>query len=184
MIIILHAVAAAVFTSPRANNQDAVSHLYREHHGWLLNWLWHKLGCRSGAADLAQDTFLRVLSADAVPGLREPRAYLSRVAHNLVANHWRRLALERAYLAALEAQPEPLAASPEEQAIMLDTLFALDRMLQGLSAKARQVFLMAQLEGLPYAAIGARLDISERMVKKYMAQAMLQCALALPGEEP
>lgn len=102
--------------------------------------------------------------------MREPRAYLSRVARNLLANHWRHLALEREYLAVLAAQPELLAPSPEEQALMLESLFALDKMLQGLPDKARQTFLMAQFEGLSYAEIGARLDISERMVKKYMAR--------------
>lgn len=109
-------------------------------------------------------------------------ALRSVVARHLLANHWRHVALERDYLAALAAQPESVAASPEEQAEMMDTLFAIDRMLQGLSEKARVVFLMAQLEGVPYAQIGARLAISERMVKKYMAQAMLQCARALPVE--
>lgn len=125
---------------------------------------------------------MRVLSAGAATSMREPRAYLSRVAHNLVANHWRHLALERAYLAALVVQPEWSAPSPEEQAMMLQTLFAIDTMLDGLSDKARHVFLLAQLEGLSYAQIGARLSISERMVKKYMAHAMLQCALALELE--
>lgn len=171
-----------MLTVPHSAPQDAFSHLYREHHGWLFNWIWRKLGCRSGAADLAQDTFTRVLTADAASEVREPRAYLSRVANNLLANHWRHLALEREYLAALAEQPEALAASPEEQALMMETLYRLDQMLHGLSEKARQAFLMAQLEGLAYAEIGLRLKVSERMVKKYMAQAMFQCALALPAD--
>lgn len=144
--------------------------------------MWRKLGCRSGAADLTQDAFARVWSAGAAAGLREPRAYLSRVAQHLLANHWRRLDLEREYLAVLASEPEALAASPEEQALMLETLCRIDRMLQGLSYKARQVFLIAQLQDVPYAEISARLHISERMVKKYMAKAMLQCALAVPVE--
>jgi len=35
--------------------------LYSEHHGWLFAWLRGKLGNRTEAADLAQDTFLRLL---------------------------------------------------------------------------------------------------------------------------
>ena len=171
-----------MFTAPLPSAHHAFSHIYRDHHGWLFNWLWRKLGCRSGAADLAQDTFTRVLTADAAGSLREPRAYLSRVANNLLANHWRHLGLEREYLAALATQPELLAPSPEEHAMMMETLLRIDAMLQRLSNKARQVFLMAQFEGLPYAAIGSRLSISERMVKKYMAQAMFECALALPAD--
>ncbi|WZB75780.1 sigma factor [Achromobacter insuavis] len=37
--------------------------LYAEHHGWLRSWLRRKLGCPEQAADLAQDTFLRVLTS-------------------------------------------------------------------------------------------------------------------------
>ena len=39
----------------------AMHALYSEHHGWLQNWLRGKLGCAADAADLAQDTFLRIL---------------------------------------------------------------------------------------------------------------------------
>ena len=40
---------------------------------------------------------------------------------------------------------------------------------------------MAQVDGMPYRAIAAQLSVSERMVKKYIAQAMLQCALIEAG---
>jgi len=36
---------------------------------------------------------------------------------------------------------------------------------------------MAQLDGLTYGAIAEHIGVSERMVKKYMAQAMLHCLL-------
>ncbi|OPL22089.1 hypothetical protein B5L72_34410 [Pseudomonas aeruginosa] len=39
----------------------AMHALYSEHHGWLQNWLRGKLGCAADAADLAQDTFSRML---------------------------------------------------------------------------------------------------------------------------
>ncbi len=68
--------------------------LYRDHHSWLQGWLRKKLGNAFDAADLAQDTFLRVLTArdkgrDA--DLREPRAYLTTVAGRVLLNHYRRL---------------------------------------------------------------------------------------------
>jgi RNA polymerase sigma factor (sigma-70 family) len=162
-----------------ANNPsaDAFSHLYSNHHGWLYSWLWRKLGSREDAAELAQDTFVRLLSTKPSEELTEPRAYLTTVAHGLVVNHWRKLTLERAYLAALEARPEILAPSPEERALVLETLYQIDAMLERLAPKARQAFLLAQLDGLTYVQIAAQLGVSDRMVKKYMAQAMLQCML-------
>lgn len=149
---------------------------YREHHRWLLSWLRRRTRHADTAADLAHDTFLRLLSKRVDPAqLRLPRAYLSTIAHALMVNHWRRADLERAYLEALAAQPEPVHPSPEERTQALELLHAIERMLRHLPARPRQAFLLARLSGLGYAAIAGRLGVSERMVKKYMAQAMLHC---------
>jgi len=161
-----------------------VQALYSDHHGWLQGWLRKKLGNAFDAADLAQDTFVRILAApDDMPEkqgdwqLREPRAYLTVVARRLLANLYRRRSLEQAYLDALSTLPEPHAPSPEQQAIILETLQEIDAMLDGLAAPVRQAFLMAQLEGLGYAEIASRLSVSERTVKRYMADAMARCIL-------
>ena len=155
---------------------DPLHTLYSEHHGWLHGWLRRKLGCREDAADLAQDTFLRLLARPpAELELREPRAFLTTIAHGLMVNHVRRRDLERAYLAALAAQQAATAPSPEERALILDSLLAIDALLDGLPTKARQAFLMSQLEGLKYAEIAERLGVSLSMVKKYMLQAMTHC---------
>lgn len=161
----------------RSNPAASVASLYSSHHGWLHQWLWRKLGCRDGAADLAHDTFLRLLSARPAEALREPRAYLSTIANGLLVNHWRRLALERAYTEALALQEMSLAPSPEERALVIETLMQIDSMLNTLSTKARQAFLLSQIEGWTYAAIAKHLSVSERTVNTYMGQAMLQCLL-------
>ena len=69
---------------------DPVQALYREHHGWLLALLRRRLRCPDGAADLAHDTFVRVLlRPEVLPGLREPRAYLTTIARGLLHDpHW------------------------------------------------------------------------------------------------
>ncbi|HCC62425.1 MAG TPA: RNA polymerase subunit sigma, partial [Pseudomonas sp.] len=57
--------------------QQLVHRLYVDHQGWLNGWLRRQLGCSQRAADLAQDTFVRVLSKDqGLDATREPRAYL------------------------------------------------------------------------------------------------------------
>ena len=149
---------------------------YAEHHGWLRTWLRRRLGCTHSAADLAQDTFVRVLLRPQVLStLREPRAYLSTLAKGVVNEHWRRQALERAYLEALALMPEPLALSPEERLELLQTLDEIDAMLDGLAPKAREAFVLSQLEGLTYAAIAERLQTSERTVQRYMQQGFERC---------
>lgn len=49
------------------------------------------------------------------------------------------------------------------------------RPAQALPERVRRAFLLAQLDGLTYRQIGVELGVSERMVKKYMARAMLHC---------
>ncbi|MFP1680583.1 sigma-70 family RNA polymerase sigma factor [Alloalcanivorax sp. C16-2] len=159
----------------QSRQRDALDALYRDHHRWLHNLLRSRSGCSETAADLAQDTFLRLLSRDQDPlGLTHPRAYLGRIARGLLANHWRRRDIEQAYLEALRQRPEALAPSPEEHHLVMETLYEVDAFLVSLPDKARRVFLMSRLDRLRYAEIGERLGISERMVKKYMARATLQ----------
>ena len=165
---------SALPLSPETASIDAI---YRAHHGWLLGWFRRRLGGASCAADLAHDTFVRLMLSRDAAGLNEPKAYLRTLAHGVVVNHWRRQDIERAWLDALAHVPEPLAPSTEDRLLALETLCRIDAMLNRLNPKARRAFLMAQLDGMPYAAIAIELEVSERMVKKYMAQAMLQCLL-------
>lgn len=158
--------------------------LYAEHHGWLQAWLRRKLGNGADAADFAQDTFIRLLTRPAPRGFGsfvEARAYLRKVASGLCIDLWRRREIEQAWLQTLATQPEATAPSPEHQAIIIETLLEIGAMLSRLSQKAATAFVMAQVNGMPYRDIAAKLDVSERMVKKYIAQAMLQCALIEAG---
>lgn len=152
-----------------------VGELYRGHHSWLRGWLFKRLECHHQAADLAQDTFLRLLGRDTLNGLREPRAFLATVAKGLVVDHYRRLSLERAWLDSLAALPEPEAPSAEARVLVLETLVEIDRMLDGLKPKVRSAFLLSQLDGLTYPQIAEQLGISLSSVQQYMTLAFGHC---------
>ncbi|ATA52488.1 putative RNA polymerase sigma factor FecI [compost metagenome] len=149
--------------------------LYSEHHGWLQGWLRKKLGNTFDAADLAQNTFLRLLTAPGPERLHEPRAYLTTIARHLLINHVRRRAIEKAYLDALAAMPEQVEPPPEVRLMLLETLVEIDRRLGTLPAQAKQAFLLAQLEGLGHAEIAAELGISVSTVKRHLAKAAMRC---------
>ena len=156
-----------------------VEGLYQAHHSWLNTWLRRRLGCPHSAADLAQDTFIRVLSARETPPLIEPRAFLTTIAKRVLFNHYRRQDLERAYLQALADMPEQVAPSEEDKAIILQTLLELDHLLDGLPAQVKRAFLLAQIDGLSYAQIGAQLGISIATVKRHLNKAAMRCYFAL-----
>jgi RNA polymerase sigma-70 factor (ECF subfamily) len=132
----------------------SVETLYGDHHAWLQGWLRRKLGNACDAADLAQDTFMRVLGRPReLAELREPRAWLTTIAH----------------------LPEPQAPSPEAQLMLVEALVRIDAMLDGLAPKARSAFLLSRLEGLGYNEIARQLGVSLSSVEKYMATAIRHC---------
>jgi len=73
--------------------------------------------------------------------------------------------------------PEESVPSPEQRWLLLEALQALDELLDGLPVAVRRAFLWSQLEGLGYAEIAERLQVSERTIKRYMAQAYEHCLL-------
>ncbi|WWA74328.1 sigma-70 family RNA polymerase sigma factor [Pseudomonas khavaziana] len=165
--------------TPPANHHvsQSIGQLYSHHHGWLQGWLRRRLGNAADAADLAQDTFVRLLSSR--PGeplnFTTPRAYLATVANRLTLNLYRRRSLEQAYLAALAQTPEDLTPSLEHQALVLEALDEIDQVLALLPAKTRQAFLMSQLEGYTQEEIASRLGLSVRSVQRYLARALEEC---------
>ncbi|KAB0494781.1 sigma-70 family RNA polymerase sigma factor [Pseudomonas vancouverensis] len=150
--------------------------LYSDHHGWLQNWLQRKLGNRCDAADLAQDTFVRLLTRQVARPLgSEPRALLTHIAKGLVIDRWRRQDLERAYLETIAHLPEAEVPSPETRVLILETLWRIEALLRELPSATREAFLLSQIEGLTYDQIARRLNVSLITVKRYMRAAFLAC---------
>lgn len=155
--------------------QRSIESLYKDHHGWLKAWLRRRLDNSFDAADLAHDTFMRLLARSEPMAIREPRALLTTVAQGVVCNFRRRRRVEEAYLATLASLPEPQVPSPETHALLLETLVELDRRLDALDAPVRRAFLLSQLDGMKQADIAAELNLSLATVQRYIARAAHQC---------
>lgn len=156
-----------------------VEALYCDHHGWLQGWLRRKLGNALDAADLAQDTFVRVLrgSDRALPcePIREPRAYLATIANGLVSSHWRRHALEQSWLAVQVERPEFEVPSQEQRALILEALEEIALLLDGMPARTREIFLLSQIDRLTYPQIAQQLGTTVNVVQKAMTRAVACC---------
>jgi RNA polymerase sigma-70 factor (ECF subfamily) len=92
---------------------------------------------------------------------------------------FRRRALEQAYLETLAARPELHDISPETRFMIIEALVEIDRLLDGLGGRTREIFLMAQLDGLSYVEIGRQLNVSVNTVKKHATRALTHCLLCV-----
>lgn len=169
---------AAAYPLPPGCGGQAVALLYQQHQRWLQNWLRLRLGHDGDAADLAQDVFVRLLRKSEPPALEGPaqaRAYLGKIASDLCANLWRRRALEQAWLDALAAQPPALAPSPEQQAIVLETLREIGSAILSLPGRGAPAFILACVHGMSEQEAAQALGLSTRTVRKHVARGVLAC---------
>lgn len=158
--------------------RDQVGVLYSDHQSWLHRWLSRRVGCQDLAADLTQETFVRLLiKPRSLDNLDSARSYLRTVADRLCIDMWRRKAVEQAWLEVLAARPEDVDLSPEDHAIIIETFCELDAMLQRLPEKVATAFILSQVDGLTYKQIAEQMGVSERSIKTWMARAMLECVL-------
>lgn len=126
------------------------------------------------ACDLTHDTFLRLRRLrperdDELP----TAAYVFACARNAVADHWRRQRTRRDAAPRLTADLEPPAAADAPlHATELRT--ALDVALGLLNEEHRAVFLLSEVEGLPYGEIAEALGIPPGTVASRKHHAVLR----------
>jgi RNA polymerase sigma factor (sigma-70 family) len=158
--------------------QYYTTELYLKHHDWLFQWLKHRIRYPLDAADIVQDTFLRILQAPhSNRNLDEPRAYLVHIAKHLLIDQHRRHLIEKKYLESLysQMQNEAHEIEPNHFEYVVQILDFLTVALSSTRSKARQVFLLYYFEGYQQTEIAQQLHLSLRAVQCYLADCLCLC---------
>jgi len=123
------------------------------------------------AEDVVQETFVRVIEdPERFAQVREPRAWLVRIAWNLALDRVRRIApvrLDEELAAALASPERPADAALAEARRLAQVLIAVDRLPQ----REREVLLLAAVEELTTAEIAAVVKKSESSVRSRLFSA-------------
>jgi RNA polymerase sigma-70 factor (ECF subfamily) len=143
-----------------------VEQAYREHQNWLIAFLRRRFG-QQDAEDLAQETYARAVTANTA--IRNPRAFLARVALNAARDLVRRRAV-RPQLTREDAAPPPAMASAQDEALLLKQI------ILALPPKLQEVFLLSRFAGLTYDEIADHCGISVKTVEGRMTKALALCA--------
>ena len=128
--------------------------------------------------DLVQETYTRLLRAQAGGGVRYPKAFLFTAARNAAFDLFRRrgakpteAVTDLVELTVLEDRP-----GVGEQLDQSYELEVLADAVRALPDRCRQVIMLRYLDGLAYKEIAEQLGISAETVKVHMAKGMRRCA--------
>ncbi|HEX7809177.1 MAG TPA: RNA polymerase sigma factor [Thermoanaerobaculia bacterium] len=145
---------------------DAFDEAYAQHYPGVLRFVRGMLGARGDAADVAQETFLRLHAQR--PDASEVRFWLFRVARNLAINELRRVSIRErlAHLIAFSPprDPQALTIAEEERRRLGDALAKLP-------ADQRAALLLREWEGLSYDEIASTAGCSVAKVKSDLFRA-------------
>ena len=164
--------------------QESDIRRYYDLHGKELeNFLTRKLSCSQTAADLTQDVFLKLVSARPEEPLQNPRAYLYRIASNLLVDHFRKTGSRDTVSeeAVLESLPDE-EPDPERTILAQNSMEQLRNVIRQLPPRQREILILHKFEELTYAEIADRLGLSKNTVMVHMMRALSTCRTYL-GEE-
>jgi RNA polymerase sigma-70 factor (ECF subfamily) len=173
---------AAIVTAgdvPRLLDEREFLALYARTAAPLRAYVARTLGSAAQADDIVQETYLRLLRRPVpVLGDDELRAYVFRIAGNLVVDHWRTRKHE-----ATSDIPDRGAPAPD-RALRMD----MGRIFARLKPRERQLVWLAHVEGAPHREIASALGLRTGSVRVLLSRARHRLARLLrdsghtPGE--
>lgn len=141
----------------------------------LLVFFRRKVG-ESDADDLVQEVYLRALTYPMPSAIIKPRAFLFRVATNLVIDHVRKKSYrQHDNYEEIEGSIITSMLGPEDSLRGKDRLKKFRDALAQLPADHRQAFLLNRFDGLSHMEIAQLMGISDKTVQRYIAKAFDHC---------
>ena len=148
-------------------DESAFRAFYESTRHGLWAYILKVTGEKDVTDDLFQEAYVRLLQSSA-GGLTDiqRKAYLYRIATNLITDHWRKLKRERKWF-----QPEPREAEVNNEARDVELQHDLSDALQHLAPQQRSMVWLAYVEEYSHREIAEMLKLREKSVKVLLFRA-------------
>jgi len=127
--------------------------------------------------DVAQETYLRVLTNTSASSILQPRAFLYRTAINLTIDLFRKRQRQSEESLDVDGVREALVAPAEQEQVVeaRERVRLLYDAILELPLRCRQVFILHKFKHRSHAEIAEHLGISISMVEKHIIKATAHC---------
>lgn len=158
-----------------------IASLFHQYRDELTRRLVSMVKSHETAADLVQDTYVRVLRLGEAHAVEQPRALLHRIAANLAIDHLRK---EKNGVQAFDGMDAAMAVpsqapSPERELLAKQRLRLCLQAIEQLPPRSREAFVLCRVYGYSYQEIAIRMNISESGVEKLLMRALDRSCEAL-----
>jgi RNA polymerase sigma-70 factor (ECF subfamily) len=158
--------------------------LYNRHRGPLYRYFIRQVA-RVAVDDLFQEVWLRVIRGHARYRATAPfPAYLYRIAHNVLVDHYRRRGREAELCVGDPPDTADPAAGPDRQYTQAELRTRIAAALEDLPAAQREVFLLHEEAGLTLEQIASVVGTGRETVKSRLRYALSKLRLGLANDEP
>jgi RNA polymerase sigma-70 factor (ECF subfamily) len=145
----------------------------------LRRYFTKRVRARWDVEDLVQESLARFIVASR-SSLSQPFGYLFRIANNLLVDRARRASTAPTLVVMLSEHDHPVVRPEQEDLLHLaDLRTKLELALDELPAKCREAFILRRFHAMDTPAIASRLNVSHRMVQKYLIRTMEHLHLRL-----
>lgn len=158
-----------------------VEYLFRQYRDELMRRITTMVRSRDTAADLVQETYLRLVRLIDTQSVEQPRALLHRIATNVAIDHLRsnKNGTNRAEPLDAALELPCLVPSQERELIGKERLRRFLGVIEELPPRTKEAFLLYRVYGYSYREIAARMGISVSGVDKHIRRAIEQTCTAI-----
>lgn len=148
----------------------------------LLRFIRMRARNDADAHEIAQESYLRFMRLPAVEQVRNPEAYLFRIAANMLHEYTLRQR-QRTTVEAHADEPAP-GASGFDVVVSREQAQRLDAVLNRLPVNRRAALILHLRNDMSCAEIAQAMGVSVPMVKKHLAAALAYCRKRLKDHKP
>jgi RNA polymerase sigma-70 factor (ECF subfamily) len=157
----------------KAGNSYAFEKLYSLYSKKLYNFAYNILKSKEDAEGIVQNVFIKIWETRSEINTELYfSGFIFRIAKNMILNLLKKRMFEKEYITYLHRTPEDISLPVEQEINFLELNLEIERIINELPEKRREIFRLSREEGLTYKEIAENMNISVNTVNTQISKSL------------